>query len=243
MHSLFSPINHSVFSTPQVQSVRCAELLVEFCRRRRARCYPVARGSRCGSASLPAGAAVGAWPREDRNRVSLRTSIRPACDAAVVHPLSMVRGAGCHLDTRSVQRLFLPFRGDRTREMGTASKTIETSCNDATWKAKARPRRWPAARPLMLKRRPVVSNRIRSAPCRPSHSRHKTHRSRFPHPLASERGFIISRCIIWMGGTAPTAAPARARPRPCVHLLPVAARSTATTHPDSRPKGHRSSRA
>ena len=36
------------------------------------------------------------------------------------------------------------------------------------------------------------------------------------------------------GGTAPTADPARARPRPCVHLLPVRACSTARRNPDSR---------
>ena len=32
----------------------------------------------------------------------------------------------------------------------------------------------------------------------------------------------------------PHADPARARPRPCAHPLPIAARSTTTAHPDSR---------
>src|SRR5688500_10353637 len=36
-------------------------------------------------------------------------------------------------------------------------------------------------------------------------------------------------------GTAPTAAPARARPRPCAHLLPVSARFTASAHHDGQP--------
>ena len=36
------------------------------------------------------------------------------------------------------------------------------------------------------------------------------------------------------GGTAPTAAPARARPRPCAHPLPVSARATARAHRDGR---------
>ena len=40
--------------------------------------------------------------------------------------------------------------------------------------------------------------------------------------------------IIAAGGTAPTADPARARPRLCAHPLPVSARFTASARPDSR---------
>jgi transcriptional regulator with XRE-family HTH domain len=44
------------------------------------------------------------------------------------------------------------------------------------------------------------------------------------------------------GGTAPTADPARARPRPCAHLLPISARATTRAALNGRAlNGHRSS--
>lgn len=52
-----------------------------------------------------------------------------------------------------------------------------------------------------------------------------------------------SRPIIALGGTAPTADPAWARPRPCVHLLPVRGRQRQRPQRQPAMKGRRSSRA
>ena len=120
---------HKSLCTPllrQMQSVCCAQLLVEFCRRHGAWRYPVARGVHCGSAGVRAGAAVGARPSENRNCLSLRAIVWTARDATALSALTVVRGDGCHHRTRSVQRVFLSVRGYGPRKVGTASKTVET---------------------------------------------------------------------------------------------------------------------
>ena len=68
---------------------------------------------------------------------------------------------------------------------------------------------------ISISRLPAMGCRIRHAnPARPG-------QAPFSHLTSAAGPMRASECIIVAGGTAPSADPARARPCPCAHLLPI----------------------